>query len=417
MIDSSNPEWFPARGKSCLLKYSQVSLYLWENVASNCHRNLSSTIPDDYDFNNTQISQIHRQKMLDGKWPSDGRGCEHCRDQEAIGGMSDRMQWLRNDENRRYLPQELVQNPLATKVQPTQVSVHFNNKCNAKCVYCGPNLSSAWVLEMKNAGMDVSKFENYESQYQERLEKFWKWMDKNYQNLKAFDLLGGEPFIQEETWTCVDKMISMPNPDCDVEIYSNMQVKPKLFKRGMQKLKELAKTVRRIDFVASVDCWGPASEYIRFGHDTETFKANMDYLVNECPEIIPTMNWTVSSLSIPYTADLIKQVIEWNKTRYVSVNYNKCVDPAIFDPHIFPEGTFSEHIAEIKQLNDVMYEGRGNTDTYLKFVDTMFEEVDKSPAKPELIKRLRERLTQLDSYRGTDWQETFPWLTYVGHNL
>ena len=54
----TNPDWFPAKGKSCLLKYGQVSLYLWENVASNCHRNLSSTIPDDYDFNNTEISQF-----------------------------------------------------------------------------------------------------------------------------------------------------------------------------------------------------------------------------------------------------------------------------------------------------------------------------------------------------------------------
>tara|TARA_B100000424_G_scaffold271650_1_gene275502 strand:+ start:17743 stop:18990 length:1248 start_codon:yes stop_codon:yes gene_type:complete len=411
----TNPDWFPAKGKSCLLKYGQVSLYLWENVASNCHRNLSSTIPDDYDFNNTEISQLHRLKMQKGSWPSDGRGCEHCRDQEAIGGVSDRMQWLKDDSNKRYMPKELLQNPKTLKVQPTQVSVHFNNKCNAKCVYCGPNLSSAWVLEKRLAGEDVSKFDTFEKKYQERVEKFWKWMDNNYQNLKAFDILGGEPFIQQETWDCVDKMIEMPNPECDVEIYSNMQVKPKLFARGMDKLRILAKTVRRIDFVASIDCWGPASDYIRFGTDTKTFETNMTYLVEECPEIIPTMNWTVSSLSIPYTSDLIKRVIEWNKTRYVSVNYNKCIDPQIYDPHIFPEGTFTDYIEEIKKLNNTMYQG-GNKG-YLEFVDTMFEEVDKSPAKPELMRRLRERLTELDERRGTDWRETFPWLTYVGHNL
>jgi sulfatase maturation enzyme AslB (radical SAM superfamily) len=407
-------KWFPPEGKTvCLQKWSQVSLYLWENKSSSCHRNQNADVPDDYDFNNTAPVVEHREKMLRGEWPSDGRGCEHCRDQELAGGMSDRLNYLSRPDNKRYVPIELYKNPSATRVKPTQLSVHFNNKCNLKCLYCGPNLSSAWVKEKWQHEQGKSyEFDPWEldSVYKARLEKFFKWMENNYSSLKAFDLLGGEPFIQTEVWDCVDWMIAHPNPECDIEIYSNMQVKPVLFKRGMDKLKELAKTVREVRFVASIDCWGPASEYIRNGMDLITFEENMNYLVNECSEIIPTMNWTVSSLSIPYIPELIKKVIEWNKKRSISVNYNKCIDPIIYDPHIMPTGTYTEYIKEILDLNKEMYKHDNISSMY---AEGIFNEIENSPAIPAKIQQLKEELDRLDSRRGTNWQETFPWLVNI----
>lgn len=409
-------KWFPPQGDTvCLQKWSQVSLYLWENKSSSCHRNQNAEIPEDYDFNNTAPVVEHREKMLRSEWPSDGRGCEHCRDQELAGGMSDRLNYLSRPDNARYVPIELIKNPKSTKVKPTQLSVHFNNKCNLKCVYCGPNLSSAWVNE-------VDRYENIkdeqafnldpwllDSKYQQRLAKFYEWMENNYSSLKAFDLLGGEPFIQTETWDCVDWMIAHPNKECDVEIYSNMQVKPILFQRGMNKLRELSKTVKEVRFVASIDCWGPASEYIRNGMDLATFEENMNYLVTGCPEIIPTVNATVSSLSIPYIPELIRKMIEWqNKAnRPISVNYNKCIDPVIYDPHNMPKGTFTAYIEEILTLNEQLMHSDSVSALYTKGI---FNEIENAPPNLEEIANLKRRLDILDSRRGTDWKNMFPWL-------
>lgn len=407
-------KYFPIKqDPACLLKWSQSSLYLWENTASSCHRNLNAPIPDDFDFHNTDIALEHRTKMLNGQWPSDGRGCEHCRDQEAFGGVSDRLQWLGDSGNERYVPEELYSNPSQIKIKPTQISVHFNNKCNLKCVYCGPNQSSSWVMEQWR--YDEGK--NYEfdpwlqdKTYEQRLQKFYSWMEENYSSLKAFDILGGEPFIQPETWTCVDWMIQHPNKNIDFELFSNLQVKPELFKRGMNKLRELSHTVKEVLLVASIDCYGPASEYIRFGHDWTTFEENWNYILHECPEIQPTMNWTVSSLSIPYIPELVKRVIEWNKVRYISVNYNKCVDPAIYDPHIMPPGTYKKYIDEIYELNKDMYAYSRNEHIYMKYIQGIFTEIEQSPAQPERIQQLKDMLTKLDQRRGTNWQQTFPWL-------
>ncbi len=406
-------KWFPPEGKTaCLQKWSQVSLYLWENKSSSCHRNQNAEIPDDYDFNNTPPVVEHREKMLRGEWPSDGRGCEHCRDQELAGGMSDRLNYLTRADNKRYVPIELYKDPTATRVKPTQLSVHFNNKCNLKCLYCGPNLSSAWVKEINEHNDNTYDLNPWEldGKYKERLAKFYLWMEENYSSLKAFDLLGGEPFIQTETWDCVDWMIAHPNSECDVEIYSNMQVKPVLFKRGMDKLRELAKTVKEVRFVASIDCWGKASEYIRSGMDLATFEENMNYLVYECPEVIPTMNLTVSSLSIPYIPDLIRKVIEWHKTRGVAVNYNKCIDPIYYDPHIMPSGTYTEYIKEILDLNTILYK---NDDISRVYVEGIFNEIENSPAMPHEIKRLKKELDIIDSRRGTNWRNVFPWLMLI----
>ena len=43
--------------------------------------------------------------MMQGKWP--GQGCEYCRDIEAAGGISDRVEFNSNPKNFRYIPKEL----------------------------------------------------------------------------------------------------------------------------------------------------------------------------------------------------------------------------------------------------------------------------------------------------------------------
>ncbi len=353
--------------------------------------------------------------MRSGEWPNFSRGCEHCRDQEQIGGVSDRLNWLQNNDNARYVPQELLKNPNEVVIQPTQVSMHFSNKCNMKCVYCGPNLSTAWVKELREAGdLEVVEYSQLnEKKYQQRVSLFWKWMDENYRNLKAFDILGGEPWIHGETWECIDWMIQHPNLELDFEIYSNMQVKPEIFKKKTQKLEELAEAVREVVVTVSIDCWGPASEFIRFGHDMETFEKNMDFLVYETKKVIPTINMTVSSLSIPYIPELQRKILKWCEHKYIPVNFNKCIDPHIFDPSIMPYRIYQDSIQEILALNDQIYKQRA----YKQYPKTIFKEIETSGEDIPAQKLLCKTLDSLDQRRGTNWRSTFPWLASLSQNL
>jgi organic radical activating enzyme len=404
--------WFPVPSdNACLLKWSWSSLYLWTNTSSSCHRVQNVKVHDIEQFHNTPEVIEDRRRMLAGQWP--GRGCESCRDQEQYSGFSDRKKWLSDDKNKKYVPLELYNNPTQLVTDPTMVEIYFNNKCNLKCLYCGPFLSSAWQLEEQQFSNTQDKVQN-NVLYDQNLTGFYRWMEKNYSKVKEFHILGGEPFIQQETFDCIDWMIEHPNIDLDFEIFSNMQIKPELFKRNMEKIKQLTKVTNSVEVTASIDCWGPEAEYIRTGLDLATFKENMEYLIYECPEVIPTMNWTVSSLSIPTTAELVKQVIHWNKTKpdpkqRIAINYNKCIEPEIMDPHIMPPGTFAKEFAELTELNKEMIDN----DMYREYAQSIFAEIDSSPAKSEKIGELKKFLDKMDTRRSTDWRRQFPWLVDI----
>lgn len=407
------PKWFPIPGdKACIYKWTQVSLYLWEGVSSACHRNKSFPVGEDFDFHNTPQILADRKKMLEGEWPNYGNGCEHCRDQELRGGISDRMQLLSNPDSERYVSQEMYDDPTNIKVPPTQLSVDFNNKCNLRCIYCGPNLSSSILKEKQKFGEVPKTIDEpwlLDKTYHERQKKLLNWMENNYHKLKAFDILGGEPMIQPETFQYVDWMIKHPNKEIDFELYSNMQIKPKIFRRKIQKFRKLADSVKEVLWTASIDCWGPASEYIRFGHDLETWEENWTYLLEECPEIKTSMNWTVTPLSIPSIPELMKKVIEWNKVRYSPINFNKVIDPDFMDPGIFPNGTFTKNIKEIIRLNETMC----NRQAYKDYVISMFTEIDTAPTNYNKINQLKQKLDVYDQRRNTNWKKIFPWLTTI----
>lgn len=407
----TNKKWFPIKSENaCLLKWAWSSLYLWTGTSSSCHRIRNVPVTDFQNFHNTTEVISDRRKMLAGQWP--GRGCESCRDQEFFSDFSDRKNWLSNADNQRFVPNELYDDPTLTSVNPTMLEIYFNNKCNLKCLYCGPFLSSAWVLENEQHGIKDDTVKINDAVYEKRLSEFYKWMEENYKNLREFHILGGEPLIQQETFDCVDWMIDHPNKDVDIEIFSNMQIKPSLFKKQMDKIKKLVHACKTVELVASIDCWGSESEYIRSGLNLSTFTENFEYLIKDCPEIIPTMNWTVSALSIHSTPDLIKKVIHWNmvcKGRKISVNYNKVVTPDILDPHNLPGEVYRETIKEIHTLNKQMIENS----KYLDYVNAIFKEIIETPADHQKINGLKTFLNKIDSRRKTNWPSIFPWLINI----
>ncbi len=143
-----------------------------------------------------------------------------------------------------------------------------------------------------------------------------------------------------------------------------------------------------------------------------TFEENLLYILNECQEdnIKMQFNLTVSTLSIPYTANLIRKVIEWQKIKHIEVNYNKCINPIMFDPHIMPKGTYTKYFDELLKLNEQIY---GEGSTYKNYVAAIFKEIETAVPLTGQILDLSLFLGRLDKKRGTDWRATFPWLAKI----
>jgi len=189
---------FPIKtATACQSKWTWSTLYLNQLSTASCHR----VEPDPFkledfdDLHNTPRKIREREMMLEGKWP--GKGCEYCRDVEAVGGHSDR---LHNLEIRNLTPPELETDPTATKVTPRILEIFAQNTCNLSCTYCNANLSSKIQQENNRFGAFdkdgvTIPIEVVEDSTKEYFDRFLVYREKNIRHLKQQHLIGEETFI------------------------------------------------------------------------------------------------------------------------------------------------------------------------------------------------------------------------------
>lgn len=415
---------FPIESETgCLLKWAWSSLFVYQGTSNSCHRTHHSSFPPELigTFHNTPEKIKDRELMLEGKWP--GRGCEYCRDMEAAGGMSDRLRELQGLVDKTFIPKELLSNPFSTVVSPTMLEVYFSNLCNMTCLYCGPSLSTQWVVENNIYGGERGKKEfrihqERQEQYPERSKYFWEWLSGNYKNLRMFHVLGGEPFYQEETEQCIEFWNENPNPEMYFTIFSNLKVKPQKFKKILDKLQQLLydKKVQSVGITASLDCWGPAQEYVRWGVDLSEWEYNFNTLVSDYPNIQVCVNSTVNCLSIKtmpellvkiYAADSYRKSIDASRIIH---SFNMLTSPSSMDGRHFPSGFFDK---DFETILSVMPNNEPKEMNLREHMQGILKTYNSAEHNSDHIKQLKETLEESDRRHKTNWKEIFPWLVDV----
>lgn len=418
---------FPIKSDTgCLLKWAWSSLFVYQGTSSSCHRTSHSYFPaeDTHLFHNTPEKIKDRELMLKNKWP--GRGCEYCRDIEAAGGMSDRTRELKElteSNNKNLIPKELFSNPSATIITPTMLEVYFSNLCNMTCLYCGPDLSSQWVSENKIYAGEIGKrqFEIHQERqklYPERLKYFWEWLFQNYQHLKMFHVLGGEPFYQKETEQCIDFWDNNPNPDMYFSIFSNLKVKSDKFKKLLDKLNGLMKNskVQSVGITASLDCWGVEQEYVRWGINLEEWEYNFKTLVYDYPDIHVCINSTINCLSIKTMPELLSRINEANSYRQsihgsnVIHSFNMVTEPEFMNGQNFPSNFFD---ADFENILAVMPSKDSRERSLKENMEGIWKRYNVAPYNKSQITQLKYVLDESDRRHKTNWREIFPWLIAV----
>lgn len=407
----------------CLLKWAWSSLFVYQGSSASCHRTQHSYFsPQDlYTFHNTAEKIIDRELMLNGKWP--GRGCEYCRDIETAGGMSDRIRELQGLDDETFIPSELLSNPSATIVKPTMLEVYFSNLCNMTCMYCGPDLSSQWVSENNIYGGETGKrqfkiHQERQQAYSERLKYFWQWLLENYQTLRMFHILGGEPFYQSETETCIEFWNENPNPEMFLSIFSNLKVKPTKFKKILDKLNFLMQKnkVQSVSITASLDCWGPEQEYVRWGLDLTEWESNFKTLINDYPNIHVCVNSTINCLSIKTMPELLEKINEANSYRKkingsnVIHSFNMVTSPNFMNGQHFPFGFFDN---DFEKILSVMPSSNPKENSLREHMEGIWKTYNYAKHDMEQIRILKETLNEADRRHKTNWRKIFPWLLTV----
>lgn len=405
-------KYFPIRTETaCQLKWNWSTLYLYGGRTASCHRTgWGEVTPDTFDsFHNTDKKIRERQQMLEGKWPDES--CEYCRRIEENGGFSDRMLHL---DIPNMVPTELLANPTATVVSPTILEVFFNNVCNLGCLYCLPMDSSRINQEhikfgdFNRNGVEL-KSETIDPNYNQVLEKFWQWMNKNSKTLKRFNVLGGEPFYQEEFYRLIDFVESTPHPDLELGIVTNLMINEDKLTNLINRFKELLteRHLKRIDITCSIDCWGPEQEYVRYGLDLATWQKNFELLITH-KWLTVNINQTVSLLSIKTMPKLIQLLTEWRKQTSIG-HYFSVVNPqpSYLRLEVLGSEVFRDDFTRILDLLPTETKSQRQAKMYMEGI---FKVTENSVPDPIEMLKLKTFLDEKDRRRGTNWRQVFPWL-------
>jgi organic radical activating enzyme len=409
----------------CRLKWSLSTVFLTTNTTASCHRCDHNPITEDFDFHNTHQKVHARLQMLRNEWPE--LGCEHCRVIEQAGGMSDR---LLHDEL-EYAPSspvELLKDPNAVHVTPTQLEIYFSNLCQLSCTYCGSHFSSTWESENKKYG-DIHNFmvpsdlpgkENF--QELKYLDKVFEYLEEKGQYLRSLYILGGEPFIQPQSDRLLDFIESSGDKFKNMRLHFFSNLSTDKAQEKIDRLVGLSENgkIYEASIVGSIDCWNKQAEYIRFGLDTSLFDKNFKYIANiKSTKIMASINMCWSNLSTFTMPELMDKYSEWNELtleagRPWGVNISLMqvagkdfMHPRIFGPKILDWG-YNESLDKLQQAIQAGLSANGSIGKAHTYFEGIKKSIENETPDKFQQQELHRYLTELDRRRGTDYRELFP---------
>ena len=395
-------KFFPIRTEtSCQLKWNWSTIFLNTGTTRSCCRTGESelTAENFQDFHNTPLKLADRTSMLKGEWPE--RSCGYCKDIEAVGGASDRTRHLTIPS---LVPKELETNPTAIHIDPTIVEVYFSNACNLGCVYCSAQLSSTIEAEDRKFGTLTT-----ENHFKDLVPYFWEWFATGFSKVKRLHILGGEPLYQKEFDKLLDMIDQYPNPDCELNIVTNLMVSTERLQAYVDRFKDLlvARKLKRVDITCSIDCAGPEQEYVRYGLNWTQWEENFKLLMKH-RWLYLTINQTISALTIKTMPEFLVKFAKWRENRKIGHWFSGIYpDPSYMKAEIFGNLEFAEDAEKVLQLLPRVTE---EDQVAYDYMQGIFAQILASEPNYNEIAKLIVFLDEKDRRRGTSWPELFPWL-------
>jgi hypothetical protein len=244
--------------------------------------------------------------------------CQQCWTTEDAGLLSDRT--LKNSALDFYTDtdiQKLYDQCVEGKNSTIHYKIDTSNVCNATCITCKSDLSSAWAqLERKNGV---------------KPEKSWtikvdKFADKiNYVTAASIGFRGGEPLLSETNFEILEKLLEKNNTDCFINFTTNGSITPSASQ------KKLLAKFKNVNFGFSLDGIGPVFEYLRYPLEWSKILENIDYCQNN--NILVSVHHTISNLNVYYHS----QSSRWFKDNNIPYMCNFVQGPSWFRPTVLPK--------------------------------------------------------------------------------
>jgi hypothetical protein len=361
----------------CLAKWHHTTIYLQTGETHSCYHPAPHKIPleeiaiNPSALHNTMEKKLQRKEMLKGNKPS---GCQYCWNIEAMGPdyISDR-----HDRNSGIYTEErlteIESNEWDFNINPEYIEISFGNECNFKCGYCHPKHSSSYYKEIekfgpysmvKNHRNDIDWFTIQKNEDENPYVKaWWDWWPTMKHSLNILRITGGEPLLQSSTWRLLEDLDQNPLPNLELNINSNLGVKPILVERLAEKVEKLRLEgkIKGFKLFTSLDTWGTRAEYIRTGLDLTVWEQNFHTYLTKTKNPI-TFMITFNILSVSSFKTLLIKLLEW-RSQYgwydhlskhrIRFDTPHLKEPLQYDMNILPKSEFMPYMKDsLKFISD-----------------------------------------------------------------
>ena len=276
------------------------------------------------DLINGETVKSIRRDMLEEKFPSN---CNECYEKERNFKSIN----FNQISNRLYHIGKLGTAPIKlyedeNNFELQQLDVRWRNTCNGACVYCGPELSSRWAVELNDTKRMTKQAMS------DSIEYVYDHID----TVKTLYLCGGEPMMMKENVKLV-KIIAETRPELDIRINTNLS-------NLNNPVYETIKDLPNIHWILSAEASEDRFEYIRYPLSWTNFINNFEVIKKLPHKISMNMSWNIlNSFGIFEFIDLMIE----NGLHENSFVINPVLDPKYYNILNLPQ----EVINVIKIVN------------------------------------------------------------------
>jgi|GEM_PF-1234545 len=378
---------------------------------------------------NSQYMQDVRTKMLAGEKVSD---CDICYRQEEYSENS-----ARTDANRRYLDgadmliEKIGQTTAAGEISglPTSLELRLGNICNLKCNSCSGWSSSSVSKERLHMLERVEKGELQApppwllASLQEERDSVgvnFSWHEEAvFENdiklaaptLQRLYLTGGEPTMIRANQKLVDALVHANNEDCNFSFTTNLML-------WNEELYSKLSQLKNAEVQVSLDGFGAANDYIRYGSTWSTMEKNFSRLTT-LPSNVRIVVYTVLQSTNILEIEKILRFLGFHSLERDIIWYPIRLDyPVPLNVGLLPQNFREEVCSRLEKIEGALNRyprlrykhGLEEAIRFFKqgfsYHQTRYHGYKLEGVNDHLL--LVEYLNFLDSARGTDWRKTFP---------
>jgi MoaA/NifB/PqqE/SkfB family radical SAM enzyme len=271
----------------------------WTGFMYNFDGNVKTCIRSSEPIGNIKDSSIqeilHNDKNVDTRLKmlanSPGSRCHPCYDLEkekkSFDIISDRVFYLKE---LKTVDMNLYDDPTGFRLH--KVDIRWSNLCNFSCVYCSPDFSSQWAMEL---GIKI------QTPIEEKKKEFKDYIFQNVDKLKHVYLAGGEPLLMKENYEFL-QLLKEKNPNVKLRVNTNLsKVDTRIF--------DLICTFKNVHWTVSLEAIEDEYEYIRHGGKWADFLDNLN-IIQKLDHLVSfnMLHFLLNYRSIFQCVDYLKQL-------------------------------------------------------------------------------------------------------------